>query len=48
MVMRNVQMLSLEGKKKFTKVVSFNVAWDLLRLQIMFIGTTSKTLPSNN
>jgi hypothetical protein len=39
-------MLSLEDKNKFTMVVSFSVAWDLLPLQIMFIGTTSKTLPS--
>ncbi len=46
MVTRNVQMLSLEDKNKFTMVVSFSVAWDLLPLQIMFIGTTSKTLPS--
>jgi len=35
MVMRNVQMLSLEDKNKFTMVVSFSVAWDLLPLQII-------------
>jgi hypothetical protein len=48
MVMRNVQILSLEDKNKFTMVVSFIVAWDLLPLQIMFIGTISRLLPSNN
>ncbi len=41
-------MLNLEDKNKFTMVVSFGVAWDPLPLQIMFIGTTSITLPSNN
>jgi len=45
---KHVQMLSLEDKRQVTIVVSSNTVKDLLPPQIVFIGSTPRTLPPNS
>ncbi len=45
---KHVQVLGFEDKRQVTMVVSSKIIRDLLPPQIMFIGSTTRTLPPNN